>query len=123
MNELQLPTSTDVQSASRRVSVPAPGLVVIPQLVDGVVVMKLLEPTGESEPVGIDHTDLGRALTWDELASSTRAAVVSGWYPSKHGGWVKLDWRDGGFSADAWTSDGAGMTAYDAAMRAAKKPV
>lgn len=104
-----------------RVGHQTPGQVVIPQLVDGVVVMKLLSPTGELQPIGLDHSESGQPLTWDAIACSSRVPAVSGWFPAKLGGWVKLDWRDGGFAADAWSSDGAGMTAYDAAMRAAKK--
>ena len=101
-------------------AVSYPGVVVVPLVNEGVVQMQRLAPTGELTPVTIDH-DSGKPLTWDELTVSTRPAAVSGWYPGKQGGWVKLDWRDGGFAADAWSSDGAGMTAYDAAMRAAKK--
>jgi hypothetical protein len=123
MTQPDTATSPDVPSTLRRLFVPSSdtGLVVIPQQVDGAVVMKLLEPSGEAHPVGVDHSDSGKPLTWAELAVSSREAAVSGWYPGKLGGWVKLDWRDGGFEADAWTSDGSGMTAYDAAMRAAKK--
>ena len=123
MTQPDATTSSDVQSPPRRLFVPSSdiGLVVVPQHVDGAVVMKLLEPSGEAQPVGVDHSDSGQPLTWAELTVSARAAAVSGWYPGKLGGWVKLDWRDGGFEADAWTSDGSGMTAYDAAMRAAKK--
>lgn len=100
-----------------------PGLVVIPQTVDGVLVMKLLSPSGETTPIGLDHSESGQPLTWEAIACSNKVAAVSGWFPGKLGGWVKLDWRDGGFAPDAWSSDGAGMTAYDAAMRAAKKRV
>jgi hypothetical protein len=95
--------------------------VVIPQTVEGVVSMKSLAPSGETQPIGLVHSESGAALTWDAIACSNKVAAVSGWFPGKQGGWVKLDWRDGGFAADAWSSDGAGMTAYDAAMRAAKK--
>jgi hypothetical protein len=105
-----------------RVGHQTPGLVVIPQTIDGVVTMKLLSSTGEMTPVGLDHSESGQPLTWEMVACSNTVAAVSGWSPGKLGGWVKLgDWRDGGFAADAWSSDGAGMTAYDAAMRAAKK--
>ncbi len=131
MTELQPPTPTDVPTTLRRVLVAAPqasgggpvepGVVLVPELVDGVVEMKLLESTGERLPVDVAHAASGQALTWAELAVSTREAAVSGWYPGKLGGWVKLDWRDGGFAADAWSSDGAGMTAYDVAMRAAAR--
>ena len=99
-----------------------PGLVVIPLTVDGVVGMQTLALTGETQPITLMHSESGQPLTWAEVACSNKVAAVSGWYPGKLGGWVKLgDWRDGGFAADAWSSDGAGMTAYDAAMRAAKK--
>jgi hypothetical protein len=98
-----------------------PGLVVIPLTVDGVVTMQSLGLAGETQPIGLMHSESGQPLTWDAVACSTKVAAVSGWFPGKLGGWVKLDWRDGGFAADAWSSDGAGMTAYDAAMRAAKK--
>lgn len=99
-----------------------PGLVVIPHTADGVVSMKTLALTGETQPIELMHSESGEPLTWEQLAVSNKVAAVSGWYPGKLGGWVKLgDWRDGGFAADAWSSDGAGMTAYDAAMRAAKK--
>lgn len=98
-----------------------PGLVVIPLSADGVVTMQSLGTAGETQPIGLMHSESGQPLTWDAVACSNKVAAVSGWYPGKLGGWVKLDWRDGGFAADAWSSDGAGMTAYDAAMRAAKK--
>lgn len=105
-----------------RVGHQTPGLVVIPQLeADGTVGMKVLLPTGESVATGVDHAESGEPLTWSALASAVRDAAVSGWFPAKLGGWVKLDWRDGGFAADAWTSDGTGMKAYDAAMRAKKR--
>jgi len=105
-----------------RVGHQTPGLVVIPLAIDGVVTMKQLSPTGEMTVIGLDHSESGQPLTWEAVACSNKVAAVSGWYPGKLGGWVKLgDWRDGGFAADAWSSDGAGMTAYDAAMRAAKK--
>lgn len=104
-----------------RVGHKTPGLVVVQQSVDGVMVLRLLSPIGELQPLELTHSDSGAAIAWADLTVSTRQAAVSGWYPGKLGGWVKLDWRDGGFAADAWTSDGAGMTAYDAAMRAAKK--
>jgi len=120
----------DVQTAPRRFIVPAPqrpaggppelGVVVVPQTVDGVVMMKQLEPTGETLPLTLVSA-AGAELAWEELAVTSRVPAVSGWYPGKLGGWVKLDWRDGGFAADAWSSDGAGMTAYDSAMRAAKR--
>jgi hypothetical protein len=97
-----------------------PGVVVVPHTVEGAVVMKQLESTGETLPIFIGRAD-GVELTWAELTVAAREPAVSGWYPGKLGGWVKLDWRDGGFAADAWSSDGAGMTAYDSAMRAAKK--
>jgi hypothetical protein len=96
--------------------------VVVPQTVDGVVVMKQLETTGEMLPLFVGRAD-GTELTWAELAVTARVPAVSGWYPGTMGGWVKLDWRDGGFAPDAWSSDGAGMTAYDAAMRAAARRV
>ena len=99
-----------------------PGLVVIPLTVDGVVGMQTLALTGEMQPITLMHSESGQPLSWAEVACSNKVAAVSGWYPGKLGGWVKLgDWRDGGFAADAWSSDGSGMTAYDAAMRAAKK--
>lgn len=99
-----------------------PGLVVIPHTVDGVVGMQTLALTGETQPITLIDSENGQPLTWEAVACSNKVAAVSGWYPGKLGGWVKLgDWRDGGFAADAWSSDGAGMTAYDAAMRAAKK--
>lgn len=104
-----------------RVGHKTPGLVVVQENVDGVMKLRLLSPIGELQPVELTNSDSGAALSWGELAVSTRASAVSGWFPGKLGGWVKLDWRDGGFAPDAWSSDGAGMTAYDAAMRAAKK--
>jgi hypothetical protein len=85
------------------------------------MMLRLLSPIGELQPVELTNADSGAPISWAELTVSTRPSVVSGWFPGKLGGWVKLDWRDGGFAADAWSSDGAGMTAYDAAMRAAKK--
>ncbi len=98
------------------------GLVVIPHTVDGDVGMQTLALTGEMQPITLMHSESGQPLSWAEVACSNKVAAVSGWYPGKLGGWVKLgDWRDGGFAADAWSSDGSGMTAYDAAMRAAKK--
>ena len=126
MSEPQPLAQSDVQSAVLP-STPAlvghqtPGLVVIPKTVDGVVVMHTLALTGETEPIGLMHSESGQPLTWDAVACSNKVAAVSGWFPGKLGGWVKLDWRDGGFAPDAWSSDGAGMTAYDAAMRAARK--
>jgi hypothetical protein len=98
-----------------------PGLVVIPKTVEGAVVMNTLALTGETAPIALMHSESGLPLTWDAVACSNKVAAVSGWFPGKLGGWVKLDWRDGGFAPDAWSSDGAGMTAYDAAMRAARK--
>lgn len=115
--------SAPLPEAQGPVGHQTPGLVVIPHTVEGVVSMKLLSLTGEMKPIELMHSESGQALTWDAVACSNKVAAVSGWYPGKLGGWVKLgDWRDGGFAADAWSSDGAGMTAYDAAMRAAKKP-
>lgn len=128
MTQPETLTHNDSQSAplpetQAPVGHQTPGLVVIPHTVDGVVSMKLLSLTGEMKPIELIHSESGQALTWDAVACSNKVAAVSGWYPGKLGGWVKLgDWRDGGFAADAWSSDGAGMTAYDAAMRAAKKP-
>lgn len=133
MTQPQPLTHSDSQSAPlpstpEAVTAPAPlvghqtpGLVVIPLTVDGVVTMQSLGPAGETQPIGLMHSESGQPLTWDAVACSNKVAAVSGWFPGKLGGWVKLDWRDGGFAADAWSSDGAGMTAYDAAMRAAKK--
>jgi hypothetical protein len=123
MTQTDSPLSISAQPTPRRLFVPSKdsGLVVIPQYVEGAVVMKLLEPSGETHPVGVDHSGSGQPLTWAELTASSRAPAVSGWYPGKLGGWIKIDWRDGGFEADAWTSDGSGMTAYETAMRAGKK--
>lgn len=99
-----------------------PGLVVVPHTLEGVVSMQSLGPDGVMKAITLMHSESGQPLTWDAVACSNKVAAVSGWYPGKLGGWVKLgDWRDGGFAADAWSSDGAGMTFYDAAMRAAKK--
>lgn len=119
MNEPQLSTPPEVTSSTLpRFSVADPGLVVIPQTVDGEIVMKRLAAPGELELVGINHPHSGQPVTWAELVVTTRTGAVSGWYPGKLGGWVKLEWRDGGFVADAWTSDGAGMSVFDAAARA-----
>lgn len=115
-----LPT-TEVLATSAPLGHQTPGLVVIPQTVEGVVSMQSLAPSGETQAIELTHSESGVPLLWDAIACSNKVAAVSGWYPGKLGGWVKLDWRDGGFAADAWSSDGAGMTAYDAAMRAAKK--
>ena len=117
-----LPSTTQEAAVLAPVGHQTPGLVVIPLTVDGVVGMQTLALTGETQPITLMHSESGQPLTWAEVACSNKVAAVSGWYPGKLGGWVKLgDWRDGGFAADAWSSDGSGMTAYDAAMRAAKK--
>ncbi len=117
-----LPSTTQEAAVLAPVGHQTPGLVVIPHTVDGVVGMQTLALTGETQPITLMHSESGQPLTWEAVACSNKVAAVSGWYPGKLGGWVKLgDWRDGGFAADAWSSDGAGMTAYDAAMRAAKK--
>lgn len=116
-----LPT-VEAAAEVARVGHQTAGLVVIPHTAEGVVSMKTLSPSGETQPIELMHSESGQPLTWEAIACSNKVAAVSGWYPGKLGGWVKLgDWRDGGFAADAWSSDGAGMTAYDAAMRAAKK--
>ena len=117
-----LPSTTQEAAVLAPVGHQTPGLVVIPLTVDGVVGMQTLALTGEMQPITLMHSESGQPLSWAEVACSNKVAAVSGWYPGKLGGWVKLgDWRDGGFAADAWSSDGSGMTAYDAAMRAAKK--
>lgn len=128
MTEPQPQTHSDSSSAPlpaaevNRVGHQTPGLVVIPHTAEGVVSMKTLSLDGETQPIELMDSESGQPLTWAAIACSNKVAAVSGWYPGKLGGWVKLgDWRDGGFAADAWSSDGAGMTAYDAAMRAAKK--
>ena len=128
MTEPQPQTHSDSSSAPLptteviRVGHQTPGLVVIPHTAEGVVSMKTLSLSGETQPIELMHSESGEPLLWEAIACSNKVAAVSGWYPGKLGGWVKLgDWRDGGFAADAWSSDGAGMTAYDAAMRAAKK--
>jgi hypothetical protein len=116
------PLATETVQEVAAVGHQTPGLVVIPQTLDGVVSLKSLGLNGEMQPITLMHSESGQPLTWEAVAVSNKVAAVSGWYPGKLGGWVKLgDWRDGGFAADAWSSDGAGMTAYDAAMRAAKK--
>lgn len=116
------PSSTQEATVLAPVGHQTPGLVIIPLTVDGVMGMQTLALTGEMQPITLIHSESGQPLTWDAVACSNKVAAVSGWYPGKLGGWVKLgDWRDGGFAADAWSSDGSGMTAYDAAMRAAKK--
>ena len=117
-----VPSTQEVASPAALIGHQTPGLVVIPQTVEGVVTMLSLAMSGETQPIGLMHTESGQPLTWADVACSNKVAAVSGWFPGKLGGWVKLgDWRDGGFAADAWSSDGAGMTFYDAAMRAAKK--
>jgi hypothetical protein len=131
MNQSETLTHTESQSAPvpsavEEVLAPVghqtPGLVVVPHTLEGVVSMQSLATDGVLKPITLMHSESGQPLTWDAVACSNKVAAVSGWYPGKLGGWVKLgDWRDGGFAADAWSSDGAGMTAYDAAMRAAKK--
>ena len=128
MTDPQPQTHSDSTSAPlptaevNRVGHQTPGLVIIPNTAEGVVSMKTLSLDGETQPIELMHSESGQLLTWADVATSNKVAAVSGWYPGKLGGWVKLgDWRDDGFAADAWSSDGAGMTAYDAAMRAAKK--
>jgi hypothetical protein len=118
------PPSTQEASAAATpvVGHQTAGLVVIPRTAEGVVVgMQSLGADGVTSPLELMHSESGQPLLWADVACSNKVAAVSGWFPGKLGGWVKLDWRDGGFAADAWSSDGAGMTAYDAAMRAAKK--
>lgn len=96
-----------------RVGHQTPGLLIVPHTVNGVVSMRTFGPEGETQPIELVHSESGAPLTWADVASSHKPAAVSGWYPGKLGGWVKLgEWRDGAFVADAWSSDGAGMTAY-----------
>lgn len=132
MTQLQTQLQNDAQGSSSqevfasetsatevsRVGHQEPGLIVVPVVDDGVAGIKMMTATGELQPAVVAHSESGEVLSWELLARSSRDAAVSGWFPGKLGGWVKLDWRDGGFAADAWTSDGAGMKAYDAAMRA-----
>ena len=96
-----------------RVGHQTPGLVLVPHRADGVVTMKTFTLDDTSETVELMHSETGQPLTWADVACTNKPVAVSGWYPGKLGGWVKLgDWRDGAFSADAWSSDGSGMKTY-----------
>jgi hypothetical protein len=119
MTESQPQTTDEAQSAPTpateiiRVGHQTPGLVLVPHRVDGVVSMKTFSLDDTSQPIELMHSESGQPLTWSDVACTNTAVAVSGWYPGKLGGWVKLgDWRDGGFEADAWSSDGSGMKTY-----------
>jgi hypothetical protein len=121
MTDPQLP-QTHPESTSAPHLTPVghqtPGLLIVPHTAAGVVSMKTFGPEGE--PIELVHSESGKPLTWADLACSHTVAAVSGWYPGKLGGWVKLgEWRDGAFVADAWSSDGEGMKAY---MKPRAKP-
>jgi hypothetical protein len=103
-----------------RIGHQTPCLLIVPHTTSGVVSMKTFGPEGEAQPIELMHSESGQPLSWADVACSHKAAAVSGWYPGKLGGWVKLgEWRDGAFVADAWSSDGEGMKAY---MKPRAKP-
>lgn len=119
MTESQPHTNDEATSAPlpttevTRVGHQTPGLVLIPHRVDGVVSMKTFSLDDASQPVELVHSQSGQLLAWADVACTNSPVAVSGWYPGKMGGWVKLgEWRDGAFSADAWSSDGSGMKSY-----------